>query len=78
MITLEMSLRGLLRNFGLKVGAISRGRFEHRIRELTEGNAMLEMATTPMLRARASLRQELASLEKLVRQMAQDDRSACD
>jgi transposase len=73
MITLEMSLRGLLRNFGLKVGAISRGRFEHRIRELAEGNAMLETATTPMLRARAQLRQELASLEKQVRQMAQDD-----
>ena len=30
MTALEMSLRGLLRNFGLKVGAISRGRFEHR------------------------------------------------
>ena len=73
MIALEMSLRGLLRNFGLKVGAISRGKFEHRIRELAEGNVMLETATAPMLRARASLRQELADLEKLVRQMAQDD-----
>jgi len=73
MIALEMSLRGLLRNFGLKVGAISRGRFEHRIRELTEGNGMLDTAIAPMLRARASLRQELAGLEKLVRQMAQDD-----
>ena len=29
MLALEMSLRGLLRNFGLKVGAISRGRFEN-------------------------------------------------
>lgn len=73
MLALEMSLRGLLRNFGLKVGAISRGRFEGRIRELVEGNAMLETATAPMLRARASLRQELAYLEKLVRQMAQYD-----
>lgn len=73
MLALEMSLRGLLRNFGLKVGAISRGRFEHRIRELADGNAMLEMATSPMLRARASLRQELAGLERLVRQLAQDD-----
>ena len=73
MLALEMSLRGLLRNFGLKVGAISRGRFDHRIRELVEGNAMLETATAAMLRARASLRQELAYLEKLVRQMAQDD-----
>ena len=73
MITLEMSLRGILRNFGLKVGAISRGRFEYRIRELTQGNVMLEAATGPMLHARMSLRQELASLERLVRQMAQDD-----
>jgi transposase len=73
MIALEMSLRGLLRNFGLKVGAISRGRYEQRIRELAEGNLMLEAATGPMLRARASLRQELAGLERRVRQLAQDD-----
>lgn len=73
MIALEMSLRGLLRNFGLKVGAISRGRFEARIRELAAGNPMLEAATEPMLRARAALRQELAGLERRVRQLAQDD-----
>lgn len=68
-----MSLLGLLRNFGLKVGAISRGRFELRIRELADGNTMLEAATALMLRARASLRQELAGLERRVRQLAQDD-----
>lgn len=73
MIALEMSLRGLLRNFGLKVGAISRGRFEARIWALVEGNTMLEAAATPMLRVRAALRQELAGLEKLVRQMASED-----
>lgn len=72
-IALEMSLRGLLRNFGLKVGTISRGRFEHRIRELTMGNPMLEAATEPMLRARLSLRQELAGLERRVRQLAEED-----
>lgn len=73
MIALEMSLRGLLRNFGLKVGTISRGKFEHRIRELADGNLMLEAATAPMLRARASLRNELAGLERRVRQLAQED-----
>lgn len=77
MIALEMSLRGPLRNFGLKVGAISRGRFEARIQELTDGNPMLETASTPMLRARASLRQELTALEKQVRQLAQDDPVCC-
>ena len=73
MLSLEMSMRGLLRNFGLKVGAISGSRYEHRIRELAEGNPMLQAATWPMLRARASLRQELAGLERRVRQLAQDD-----
>ncbi|MEV8468647.1 IS110 family transposase, partial [Fluviibacterium sp. DFM31] len=73
MIALEMSLRGLLRNFGLRVGAISRGKFERRIRELADGNPMLEIATEPMLRARAALRLELTTLEKQVRQLAQND-----
>ncbi|MFA3918026.1 IS110 family transposase [Ruegeria hyattellae] len=77
MIALEMSLRGLLRNFGLKVGAISRGRFEARIRELADCNPMLEIATRPMLRARGSLRQELAALEKQVRQLALADPICC-
>jgi transposase len=72
-IALAMSLRGLLRNFGLKVGRISRGRFEQRIRELTTGNPMLEAAAEPMLRARSSPRQELAGLERRVRQLAHED-----
>lgn len=51
-IALEMSLRGLLRNFDLKVGAISCGKFESRIRDMAEVNTMLETATSPMLWAR--------------------------
>ena len=72
-ITLEMSLRWLLRNFGLKVGTISRGWFEQRIRELTAGNPMLEAATEPILSARPALRRELAGLERNVWQLAQAD-----
>lgn len=34
---------------------------------------MLEAATAPMLRARASLRHELAGLERQVRLLAQED-----
>lgn len=68
-----MSLRGLLRNVGLKVGTISRGLFEQRIRELAADNPTLVAATEPMLRARAALRRELAGLERHVRQLAHDD-----
>lgn len=77
MIALEMSLRGLQRSFGFKVGVISRGRFEARIRELAESYPMLETATAPTLRARATLQQKLAAFEKQVRQLARDD-PACD
>ena len=62
-ITLEMSLRGLLRNFGLKVGTISRGRFEQRIRERAAGSLMLEAASEPMLRACPSLVRNLIEME---------------
>ena len=43
-----------MRNFGLKVGAISSGRFEARIRELVAGQYYAGAATEPMLRARAA------------------------
>jgi len=72
-INLELSLRGVLRNFGLKIGKISRGGFEFRVRELTEGNHMLEAAAGPILEARAALRSELATLEKLTRDHAKSD-----
>ena len=40
MIALEMSLRGLLRNFGLKVSVISRDRYKYRFREVTDENPL--------------------------------------
>src|SRR6201990_1867762 len=39
---LEMSLRGILRGFGLKVGSTTPKRFAGRIRELVSGNPNLE------------------------------------
>ena len=74
LINLELSLRGVLRNFGLKLGRISKGRYESRVRELTAGNAMLEAAAEPILSARVALRRELAGLEKLVSNLARQDR----
>ena len=73
-INLELSIRGVLRNFGLKMGRVAKGRFEARARELVEGNPMLEAAANPILASRRMLRQELASLEKLLRTHAKKDR----
>jgi transposase len=70
----ESSLRGILRGFGLKVGAISKGKFEARIRELVAGQAMLERIAEPLLRARAALRAAYASLHgELLKAVRKDE-----
>jgi len=69
----EVGIRGLLRGFGLKVGDVSKTRYQGRIRELVAGNAMLESVTDGMLRARAGLRAECAKLHKRLLQIVRDD-----
>jgi len=73
LINIELSVRGMLRNFGLKLGKVSKGDFEARTQELVEGNTMLEAACAPVLRVRAALRKELALLDKYVRDLAKVD-----
>jgi transposase len=69
----ESSIRGILRGFGLKVGAASKGKFEARIRELVTGQVMLERVAEPLLRARAALRTEYATLHRdLLRTVRED------
>src|SRR6266853_5161120 len=51
----ELSIRGILRGFGLKGGQVTRTKFEWRIRELVAGQTMLEQVTAAMLAARAAL-----------------------
>src|SRR3982751_1702986 len=60
----ELSLRGLLRGFGLKVGEISKGQFATRVRTLVAGHAMLERVAEAMLQARAALRTEFSKLHR--------------
>src|SRR3954453_8791427 len=47
----ELSLRGLLRGFGLKVGEISKGQFAGRVRPLVPGHPTLERVAAAMLQA---------------------------
>ena len=64
LLDIESGIRGLLRGFGLKVGSISRGRFEARILELVSGQAVLETVIGSMLAARAALQTEFARLHR--------------
>src|SRR5258706_11433338 len=51
-IAIENDIRGLLRNFGLKVGAVGVVKFEERIRELVEGMPELTEIIGPLLAVR--------------------------
>src|SRR3712207_214777 len=45
----ELSIRGILRGFGLKLGEVSKAKFAARVRELIAGHAMLEAVIGAML-----------------------------
>jgi transposase len=70
----EMSLRGILRGFGLKVGKTSQRTFASRVRELVAGHPTLLLVAEASLAARAALSEQLSRLEKRVRALARDDR----
>jgi transposase len=66
----ENSLRGVLRGFGLKVGATTERTFAERIRELVAGHPGLEVVAQALLEAHAVLRREFNSLDKQVQKLA--------
>jgi transposase len=73
LLDIESGIRGVLRGFGLKVGPISRGRFEVRILELVDGHAMLEEVIGAMLTARAALETEFKRLHRALLALVRDD-----
>ena len=72
-INLELSMRGVLRNFGLKLGHVTRIKYEARVRELVDQNDILSASALSLLRAREQLRAELASLDTKITGLARHD-----
>ena len=66
LMDIEFDMRGTLRNFGLKVGVVSSIRYEARIRDLVEGFPRLAAIIEPLLTVRRVMRQQLATLHKLL------------
>jgi transposase len=73
LLDVELSIRGLLRGFGLKLGEVSKGRFAVRVRELVAGQPTLERVIGPMLRAREALRAEYQVLHRAVLAIVRED-----
>jgi len=70
---IELSIRGILRGFGLKVGKVTDKGFEARIRKLASGHAMLEQIAEAMLAARATLLEQFNKLHKAVLDIVRHD-----
>src|ERR671910_224289 len=73
LLDVELSIRGLLRGFGLKLGEVSKGRFAGRGPELVAGQPTLERVVEPMLRAREALRAEFHVLHRAVLAIVRED-----
>ncbi|MEK1854270.1 MAG: IS110 family transposase [Phyllobacterium sp.] len=72
-IAIENDIRGLLRNFGLKVGLVGAVKFEERIEELVEDRPGLGEIIQSLLAARKLLREEFTKLHKKVLDLVRDD-----
>ena len=69
----ELSLRGILRGFGLKVGKTTPRTFDGRIRELVDGQPTLQVIADALLAARETLAREFAGLDKRIHRTARQD-----
>ena len=72
-LAVENDIRGLLRNFGLKVGAVGAVRFEVRIHELIESMPDLIEVIQPLLQARRELREHFATLHRKLLALVRND-----
>ncbi len=72
-IAIENDIRGLLRNFGLKVGIIGTIGFDDRIRELVDAMPDLSEIMEPLLAARQKLREMFMELHRKLLSIARDD-----
>lgn len=70
---IENSVRGLLRGFGFRFPRMLRARWTQSIRGALAGNPTLLAIIDPLLAAGAALRDQLAVLEKRVRDAARQD-----
>ncbi len=72
-IAIENDLRATLRNFGLKVGAVGKAKFEKRIKDLVEDLPDLVVLVEPLLIVRRVLREQLGILHRRLLAIVRDD-----
>jgi transposase len=73
-IDVEMSLRGVLRGFGLKVGTTTPRTFASRVRELTNSHEILKEIADAMLRVHEVMIKQCRSLENRIMKQSRSDK----
>ncbi|MBF0304083.1 MAG: IS110 family transposase [Alphaproteobacteria bacterium] len=73
LLDVENSVRGLLKNYGVRLGKGARVRLERLVSEALSGRERLAAAITPLVTVHGVLRRELAKLEGKVRALAKTD-----
>ena len=69
----ELSLRGVLRGVGLKVGLTTARNFAGRLRERVDGHPTLMAIAEALLAAGAALGEQLRDVDKRLRDQARED-----
>lgn len=72
-VDVELSVRGMMRNFGYKVGAVSKAGWDGRIREMIEADPSMRVMVEPLLACRRTLREQYAVLHREAYQIARND-----
>jgi transposase len=73
MIDLELFVRGMIRQFGLKLGPVSRPKWEARVRELIASDAFLQDVIEPILICWRALRAQFSALSKQILSTTRQD-----
>lgn len=76
MVAIEQTIRGLLKVYGLKLGAVHRCTFAARVEALLADAPELRLAIEPLLEARNAMRKQSTMLDRRLSQMARKD-EAC-
>ena len=73
LLDVEADLRGVLKNFGLKLGKVTPRDFEARVRELASFDPFVAEVVEPVLAARRSMREQYDRLHRMLLHVAKHD-----
>jgi transposase len=73
LLDIEADLRGVLKNFGLKLGKVTVHDFETRVRELASFDEFVAVVVDPALAARRALRQQYDRLHRMLLDVVRQD-----